>query len=189
MVRYSPKYKRFYNDSFYYSDPRHSYKPSRRNAFTYNNRKAVADPLGVLARKVKYIQGFNRAMERGSHSDKYRICETGFTRGQGWGGIFKAWQGFIINMNKTGDVEKIETYARAIQRMEKDLGVAVNQFPELKLAALDYMQDSNHRDVLEEKARKLNKDVSELNSQDILSVMIEEDKKSYEQIIKAQKSP
>jgi hypothetical protein len=180
---YSPKYKRFYNDKYYYKD--HEYDgPSRRNA--YRDKSSSLDPLRALDKRIKYINRLQKTLEKKKYDKSYRICESGFTQGQGWGGLYRSWLAFLINVKKTGDLEMIERYALAIQKIERDMGLVINQFPELKLAALEYMEEEGNYDVLEERANKLHKPVEELSSQDILDVMIERDQKAYE-LIRASK--
>lgn len=178
---YSPKHKRFYNDDYYYKN--HEYKgKSRRNA--YINRTSSKDPLYSLDKRIKYINRLQKAIDRNDCNSSYNICESGYTKGQGWGGLHRSWLGFILNTKKTGDLEKIEYYALGVQKIEKDMGLDINQFPELQLAALEYMQDDSNYDVLEERAKKLRKPVDELSSQDILSIMIERDQKAFEELRK-----
>lgn len=107
------------------------------------------------------------------------VCESEFTRGQGWAGLARAWTGFII-AKRNNDRDLMERYALAIHRMEKDMNIALYQFQELKFAAVEYMQDKENHDLLQEKARQLHKEVDELSSNDILDVMIEQDQKAYE---------
>jgi hypothetical protein len=76
----------------------------------------------------------------------------------------------------------MQYYAEGIRRIEKDMRIEITEFPELQLAALEYVQDPENSDLLEEKAKELDKDVDELSSQDILDIMLEQDQKAYDML-------
>ena len=71
-------------------------------------------------------------------------------------------------------------YAMGIQKIEKDLGLAIYPFEDLKLAAVEYANDPENQQLIEDKAAELNKDPDELSSQEILDIMLEQDRKAYE---------
>jgi hypothetical protein len=170
-MRYSPRYKRFYDDRYWWSN--HDYKPSKRHNVWCNRTwaKMNADPYTLMHRRVQMLRKLERAQDE--------VCESGYTRGQGWGGLARAWTGFII-AKRNNDTDLMERYALTIHRIERDLSIPLYEFRELKFAALEYMQDEENRDLLQEKARQLHKEVDELSSNDILDVMLEQDQKAYE---------
>jgi hypothetical protein len=166
MTRYSPEYRRFYNDEYYFKDK--EYKPSKRAKYVV--RKNV-NPIAYLARRVKMAKYM---------SSKYaEICPSGWTRGQGWGGLYKAWQAFIL-YNQANDIDSMQQYAQIIRKIQKDMQLQLHEFPNLKLAALEYARDPDNHDLLEEKADDLGKEVDDLNSQDVLNVMLQQDRLAYE---------
>lgn len=165
--RYSPKYKRFYNDQYYFKD--HEYKPSRRQFYTVKR----TDPLRYLSRRMNML----KQMEHDMYVNG--VCESGFTRGQGYGGLYRAWQAFIIR-KEDDDREGMEHYARAIRTIQQDIKVKMSQFPQLKLMTIEYLKDPENRDLLEEEAMAQNKDPDDLSSEDVLNVMMQQDKLAYE---------
>ena len=79
--------------------------------------------------------------------DKDRVLDSWYTVGQTWGCLDKAWVGYIIAKRLENHVD-MKLYASVIQRLEKELKIEVNDFPELGLCACD----------LEEIWRKVNQD-------------------------------
>ena len=108
-----------------------------------------------------------------------QICPSGYTRSHGWNALFRAWNGFIIRKQE-GDEEGMHYYAMGIQKLEKDLGLSIYPFEDLKLAAVEYANDPENQELIEERAEELNKAPDELSSQDILDIMLEQDRKAYE---------
>ena len=107
------------------------------------------------------------------------ICPSGWSRDQGWGALYKAWQAFIIRKYEN-DRDGMEVYAKVIRKIQQDIGVKMHEFPDLKLAALEYMHDPENRDLLEEEAKAQDKEVEDLNTEDVLNVMLEQDRFAYE---------
>ncbi|HJT85660.1 MAG TPA: hypothetical protein VJ697_14355 [Nitrososphaeraceae archaeon] len=56
-----------------------------------------------------------------------RILPSGFFEGQMWGALDKCWIGFKIAKAKM-EFDKIDLYAKRIQRIEKDLGMEITDF-------------------------------------------------------------
>ena len=77
----------------------------------------------------KYYSG--TANENGSY-DKNKIIDSGFTLGESWGCLEKAWVGYRAAKRLEND-EDMKLYASIIQRLEKELKIEVNDFPELGL--------------------------------------------------------
>ena len=55
------------------------------------------------------------------------ILPSGFFEGQMWGALEKCWIGFKIAKAKM-EFNKIDLYAKRIQRIEKDLGMEITDF-------------------------------------------------------------
>ena len=170
--RYSPKYKRFYNDHFYYADPTHEYKPSRRNAYAFTGKK-TRDPLYFLMRRAQI------AHDLAQRCSGINMCDSGFTEGQGWAGLYRAWIGFIIGNNDKDD-EKMVHYAKAIRKIEQDMKLQMTQFPTLKQLALEYANEKENADIIEDAAEELDKDPDDLTSEDVLNEMMKQDRLAYE---------
>jgi hypothetical protein len=163
MTRYSPEHRRFYNDQYYYKDK--EYKPSKRNSY-WTKRK---DPLTYIKRR----------MSMAKRMEYMGICPSGWSRDQGWGALYKAWQAFIIR-KEDNDRDGMERYAQVIRKIQKDIGIKIHEFADLKLVALEYMHDDENKDLLEEKAQELDKEVEDLNTEDVLNIMLEQDRFAYE---------
>lgn len=148
----------------------------RRSLYWNSYKNRTKDPLRAMANRINYLREYEL-----HHSDreKFKICESGFTKAQGWGGLYRAWQGFIIN-KKIDDQEKMHTYALAIRNIEKDMKIDIAKFPDLQLFALEYASNPKNEEVLEEEAAKIDKDVDELNSNEILGIMLAQDEKIYQ---------
>ena len=56
----------------------------------------------------------------------------GFTIRQSWVGLKRAWKGYKIAKDQD-DIERMYIYAKAIQKIESQLGIAINTFPHLGL--------------------------------------------------------
>jgi hypothetical protein len=57
----------------------------------------------------------------------YDLLSSDYYENQTWGALQKCWLGFTIAKNKHED-DKLEIYARRIQKLEKQLGRAVTDF-------------------------------------------------------------
>lgn len=77
--------------------------------------------------------------------DKDKILESGYTAGQGWGCLDKAWNGFM-RAKRLENYEDMKLYARIIQRVEKELKIEVNDFPGLGLCACDLEEDAREEE-------------------------------------------
>ena len=93
----------------------------------------------------KYYSG--TANENGSY-DKNKIIDSGFTVGESWGCLENAWVGFRAAKRREND-EDMKLYASIIQRLEKELKIEVNDFPELGLCACN-REEANTEEAEEE---------------------------------------
>jgi hypothetical protein len=62
--------------------------------------------------------------------------------GQTWGALHKCWLAYVIGKNK-GESDKMLLYAHLIQKLERELGIEVNDFPELGLFASDFDENDD----------------------------------------------
>jgi hypothetical protein len=72
--------------------------------------------------------------------EKDRILESGFTVGETWGCLEKALVGFRAAKRLDNDKD-MKLYASIIQRLEKELKIEVNDFPELGLCACNHTEE------------------------------------------------
>ena len=102
----------------------------------YNYGLGIRRPRGRL-RKRNTIRGFRKyynfsTENNGAIYDRDRILESGYTVGQAWGCLDKAWVGFR-KAKRVENYADMKLYASVIQRVEKELKIEVNDFPELGL--------------------------------------------------------
>ena len=57
----------------------------------------------------------------------YDLLHSGYFENQTWGALNKCWLGFVIAKEKN-EWDKIDMYARRIQRLEKELGITRTDF-------------------------------------------------------------
>jgi len=65
-------------------------------------------------------------------SEKDRKLPSGYTIGQTWGGLHKAWLGYCIALSKSED-ENAQLYASIIQKLQRELGIPVREFTEVDM--------------------------------------------------------
>jgi hypothetical protein len=56
-----------------------------------------------------------------------RMLPSGYFESQVWGALQKCWIGFVIAKEK-GEMDKIEIYARRINKWQRDLGIQETDF-------------------------------------------------------------
>ena len=65
-------------------------------------------------------------------AEKDRKLPSGFTVGQSWGALHKAWLGYCIALDKN-EGEKTLYYASIIQKLQRELGIQVREFAEVDM--------------------------------------------------------
>jgi hypothetical protein len=141
--------------------------------YPYNRR------LRSRLRKRKnspYYLGFYRFSKYGCY-DKDRLLESGFTVGETWGCLEKAWVGFRA-AKRLENFADMKLYASVIQRLERELNIEVNEFPDLGLCVCDPLNEGNaEEDQTEEDDSKLavidfwtNEKIQEAKEDDYLEV-------------------
>ena len=65
-------------------------------------------------------------------AEKDRKLPSGYTIGQTWGGLYKAWLGYCIALHKN-EGEKTLYYASIIQKLQRELGIPVREFAEVDM--------------------------------------------------------
>jgi hypothetical protein len=73
-----------------------------------------------------------RVYHRLQQAERDRKLPSGYTVGQTWGALHKAWLGYCIAINKNED-ENILLYASIIQKLQRELGIPVREFAEVDM--------------------------------------------------------
>ena|SRR5918995_1938069 len=115
----------------------------------YNYGFGSRRPRGRL-RKRNTIRGFRKyynfsTENNGAIYDRDRILESGYSVGQAWGCLDKAWVGFR-KAKRVKNYADMKLYASVIQRVEKELKIEVNDFPELGVCACEIEEDVNEEE-------------------------------------------
>jgi hypothetical protein len=92
-------------------------------------------------RKRNTVRGFRKYYDfgtgnDGTNYDRDKVLSSGFTVGETWGCLDKAWVGFRA-AKRLENYSDMRLYASVIQRLEKELKIGVNDFPELGLCVCD----------------------------------------------------
>jgi hypothetical protein len=96
-------------------------------------RKKNPNQLGQYRiQNQQFPQPSLRVYHRLQQAEKDRKLASGYTIGQTWGGLFKAWLGYCIALHKSED-EKTLLYASIIQRLQRELGIPVREFAEVDM--------------------------------------------------------
>jgi hypothetical protein len=102
-----------------------------------------------------------RVYHRLQQSEKDRKLPSGYTIGQTWGALHKAWLGYCIAMSKNDD-ENALFYASIVQKLQRELGIEVREFAEVdmfgsaidkkesKLAVIDPFTNEKIQDAKED---------------------------------------
>jgi hypothetical protein len=96
------------------------------------NEKTLQNVFRRSAREWLYMKSRNMAKTY-TRRDKV-LLESEYYDKQGWGCLRKCWLGYKIAKSE-GDEEKMIYYAKGIQRLQCELGLAVEEFPQLGLCA------------------------------------------------------
>ena len=137
----------------YYTEKQHKRSHLRKKnpyqSGSYTSRKQYF-PLGTL-----------HVYHRLQTAEKDRKLPSGYTVGQTWGGLHKAWLGYCIALYKN-EGEKTLYYASIIQKLQRELGIQVREFAEVdmfgsvidkeesKLAVIDPFTNEKIQDAKED---------------------------------------
>jgi hypothetical protein len=133
-------------------------------------RKKNPNQLGQYRiQNQQFPQPSLRVYHRLEQAEKDRKLASGYTIGQTWGALHKAWLGYCIAMNKNED-ENALLYASILQKLQRELGIQVREFAEVdmfgsvidkeesKLAVIDPFTNEKIQDAKEDKANYLEVD-------------------------------
>jgi hypothetical protein len=73
-----------------------------------------------------------RVYHRLQTAEKDRKLPSGYTIGQTWGALKKAWLAYCIALNKNED-EKTLLYASIVQKLQRELDIPVREFAEVDM--------------------------------------------------------
>ena len=121
-------------------------RSNRRHLARQNRRKKTYDGYEFEKKPRKLI------LSRFT-GDGWMPCPSGYTRGQGWGLLHKAWIGFKrANNPRNGESLQDKLYwASMIQAIQTDLGIARSSFPQLSLLGdLVFLYDKDKELKLQE---------------------------------------
>ena len=102
-----------------------------------------------------------RVYHRLQQAEKDRKLPSGYTIGQTWGALHKAWLGYCIALSKNED-ENALLYASIVQKLQRELGIQVREFAEVdmfgsvidkeesKLAVIDPFTNEKIQDAKED---------------------------------------
>jgi len=102
-------------------------RSNRRHFARQNHRKKTSD---------QYLKKFKNVQLSQFRADKWIPCSSGYTRGQGWNCLFRAWLGYkIANNPRNGETIPDKLFwAQMIRNIQTDLGLKRSSFPQLSLA-------------------------------------------------------
>jgi hypothetical protein len=101
-------------------------RSNRRHFARQNHRKKTS---------IDYEKKFRNAVLSQFSADNWIPCPSGYTRGQGWNCLFRAWLGYkIANNPRNGESFQDRLgWAITIQNIQTDLGLQRSSFPNLGL--------------------------------------------------------
>jgi hypothetical protein len=89
-----------------------------------------------------------RVYHRLQQAERDRKLPSGYTVGQTWGALHKAWLGYCIAINKNED-ENILLYASIIQKLQRELGIPVREFAEVDMFGSAIDKDESNLAVID----------------------------------------
>ncbi len=147
-------------------------RSNRRHFSRQNRRKKTSDQFEKKFKNVQLSQ---------FSADHWIPCPSGYTRGQGWSALSKAWLGYkIANNPKNGEsFQDRLRYAVTIQNIQTDLGLQRTAFPTLGIEG-DYvfaytlskqleLEDLNNESWLKEYKKKKRAHIQEIVHSSMLS--------------------
>jgi hypothetical protein len=94
----------------------------------YKPQKRGFEKKSLYSTRFGFLDLYNRKEQ---HNDL--ICPSGYSVGQCFGVMRKLWYGYHKARTQEKDIRKMEKYARAIQNVQKDMGIKTTSFPHLGL--------------------------------------------------------
>jgi hypothetical protein len=108
------------------------------------------EPSDIFSKRFGYIDVYNRKEQN------YLMCPSGFSFTQGMGKLYKLWRGYIIAKANENDIERARGFAKDIQKVQEDMGIATTSFPHLGLYGdIFKLYETNKNPAVEEDHSKL----------------------------------
>src|SRR5690349_2857433 len=97
--------------------------------YKFNRNRSIFSlhRYGKSLKKMSYMINTNRS----------KLLDSFFYENQTWGALHKAWKAYIIAKNKH-EYDRMEYYAAVIQKLQNELALPVNSFPDIGLSALKF---------------------------------------------------
>jgi hypothetical protein len=121
------------------------------------NRDRSLDPLQKYRKSCKKLSYLAKR-------DNLRMLDSFNFENQTWGALHKAWKGYVIAKNKD-EHNRMKYYAIVIQKLERELGIRLSNFPDVNVLALEFFRE--HPEQLPEE---------EMTADQILNMLLERDK-------------
>lgn len=109
--------------------------PKSTNKYGRSNRRHFAKQNYRKKSSDQYVKKFKNVVLSKFCADSWIPCSSGYTRGQGWNCLFRAWLRYKISKNpKNGEsVQDRLRWASTIQNIQTDMGLQRSSFPDLGL--------------------------------------------------------
>ena len=75
------------------------------------------------------------------NTGRSKILSCIFFENQAWGGLHKAWKGYVITKNKD-EYDNMEHYARVIQENQHELGLPISSFDNIGRSATGFLWET-----------------------------------------------
>jgi hypothetical protein len=103
-------------------------------------------------RTIFGLHKYRKSMKKTAYmvrTNRSKLLDSFYYENETWGGLIKAWKGYIISKNKH-EYDRLEYYAAVIQKLQNELGLRVSSFPDIGLSALKFYSSrcSNKRSHL-----------------------------------------
>ncbi len=93
----------------------------------YKPQKRGLEKKSIYSARFGFLELYNRKEQQSL------ICPSGYSVSQCFNVMRKLWYGYRKSMNYDKDIQKMKKYAKAIQKVQKDMGIPTASFPHLGL--------------------------------------------------------
>jgi len=91
----------------------------------YRRQKRGLEKLSIHSTRFRFLDLYNRKEQQ------ELICPSGYSISQCFNVLRKLWCGFRRAIGTEKDIDKMKKYAKAIQDVQKDMGIQTTSFPHL----------------------------------------------------------
>jgi hypothetical protein len=93
----------------------------------YRRQKRGLEKLSIYSTRFGFLDLYNR------REQQELICPSGYSLSQCFNVLRKLWYAFRRAIGTDKDIDKMKKYAKAIQEVQKDMGIKTASFPHLGL--------------------------------------------------------